>query len=836
MTDFRFALRMLARSRLLTLVVVLSLGLGIGANTAIFSFLHQIVLRSLPVQHPEELVMLKSPGQFKSGRSAANNAGGIESIFSYKVFRGLEKQPQGVTGVAGFRLLGANLAFASQTVDGQVMTVSGQYFRVLGVQPLMGRLISPEDDVHGAGRPVAVLSHRYWQNRLGGRPEVLNQPVRVNGQVFTVVGVTPRGFTGTTFGDQPDVFVPLSFKPLMTPGWDGTDRWNDYWLYLVARLKPGVTRARAEAALNSPYRGLVEEQAAANKDDFPIPGDLERFRKSSLSLVEGHRGQSTARDQTRVPLLILMASTVLVLLIAVANTANVLLARAAQRSRELAIRTALGAGRWRLVRQSLTEALLLAMAGGAAGLLFASWTVHFLVLTLSRDGVATEDLSAGLQWPVLLFALGVSILTGLLCGLYPALQASRGSVSGVLKDQSGQSSGNLGAARIRKLLVAVQVTVSALLLIPTGLFVKSLSNLLHVDLGLETTNLVTFQIAPALNGYKPAESRALFVRAEEELAAIPGVRGVTSAMVPLLANDNWGQTLTVEGYSRDPKADTDSMFNMIGERFFGKLGIPLINGREFTERDVQSSAKVAVVNESFARYFFGRQNPIGRKFSSGRRNVQPDTEIIGVVKNSHYAGVKQTPPRVFYTPWRQSDEAGSLAFYLRTALPPERIMPQIRRVMRQLDPNLPLVDLFTLDDQIRRNILSDRIVLQLSAAFATLATLLAMLGLYGVMAYSVTRRTREIGIRVALGASTGSIRRLVFRELLVILVGGLVVGVPAAIALARLTESQLFGVKSFDIAVIATATAALTAAALAAGYLPVRRATRVNPVSALRQE
>jgi predicted permease len=828
---------MLVRARLLTLVVIFSLGLGIGANTAIFSFLHQIVLRSLPVERPQELVLLKSPSDFKSGRSSTNNAGDQDSIFSYRVFRGLEKRPQGVAGVAAFRMFGANLAFRSQTVAGSVMVVSGRYFSVLGVTPWMGRLIEPEDDVHGAGRPVAVLSHAYWQNRLGARPEVLNQPLRVNGQVLTVVGVAPRGFTGTTFGDQPDVMVPLSFKPTMTPGWDGTDRWDDYWLYLVARLEPGTTRARAEAALNGVYRGLVEEQAAATQADWPVPGDLERFRQSKLSLVEGRQGQSSARDSARVPLLILMASTVLVLLIAVANTANVLLARAAERRKEMAIRTALGASRGRLVRQVLAEALLLALAGGATGLLFAWWTVRFMALGMSRDGSSMPaDLSARLEWPVLLFALGVSLVSGVLCGLYPAWQAARGSVAGVLKDQSGRASGNLGAARIRKTLVAVQVTVSAMLLVPTGLFLKSLSNLLRVDLGLDTGNLITFSLAPELNGYKPAESRALFVRAEEALAAIPGVRSVTSATVPLIGGSNWGNTLTVEGYSRDPKADTNSMFNMAGPGYFGKLGIPLINGREFTDRDVAGGPKVAVVNERFAKYFFGNQNPIGRKFGGGRGHVTLDTEIVGVVKDSHYSDVKKTPPRVYYTPWRQSDDTGEISFYVRTALPVDRIMPQIRTVIKQLDPNLPVEDLRTLDEQIRRRIRSDRMVLELSAAFAALATILAMLGLYGVMAYSVTRRTREIGIRIALGAPLASIRGMVMRELLLILAAGLALGIPAAIALARLTESQLFGVKSFDLGVVGAAGAALAVSALLAGYLPARRATRISPVVALRDE
>jgi putative ABC transport system permease protein len=832
MSDFRFALRILARSPLLTGVVILSLGLGVGANTAIFSFLHQIVLRSLPVEKPEELVMLTTPREFKTGRSSTDSAGGMDSVFSYRSFRGLEHQAQGVKGVAASRLLFANLAYRNQTVDGYALVVSGRYFELLGVKTWMGRPITPEDDVHGNGRPVVVLSHGYWQNRLGGQP-VMNQPLRVNGHVFTVVGVAPKGFTGTTLGDQPDVFVPLCFKPLMTPSWNGTERWDEYWLYLFARLQPGVRREQAEAALNMVYRGLVEEQANSTQKDW-LPDQLARFLKSKLSLIEGSQGQSEYRKGARTPILLLMASTALVLLIAIANTANVLLARAAQRRRELAIRTALGGGRARLMKQVLTEAVLLALAGGAAGLLFASWTIRSLALALN-DGTIPEDVTTRIEWPVLAFALGISAVSGLLCGAYPAWEAARSSAAEALKDQSGNVSGTLRAARVRKALVCMQVMISALLLIPTGLFLKSLVNLTSVDLGINQENLITFRISPELNGYKPAQSRALFERAEEQLAALPGVRNVSTAFVPLIAGSNWGDRLTVEGYSRDPKADRNSLFNTVGAGFFGKMGVPLINGREFTERDTTAGPKVAIVNENFARHFFQNSNPIGRKFAMGGGDTL-DIEIVGVVKDTHYANVKQKPPRLFYTPWRQSGDIGAISFYVRTSLAPEQMMTQVQRVMRTLDPDLPLEGLRTFEEQVGKSLKTDRIVMQLSLAFSMVATLLAMLGLYGVMAYSVTRRTREIGIRIAMGASTVSIRGMVMRELLVILAIGLVLGIPSAVALARLAQSQLFGVKSFDAVVVAGAALALSAAALAAGYLPARRATRVNPITDLRYE
>jgi predicted permease len=830
MARIRYALRSLAKSPLLSIVVVLSLGLGIGANTAIFSLLHQLVLRSLPVQKPEELVLVTAPGDFKSGRSSSDDSGGMDHIFSYPVLRALEKNSQALAGLAGFRHMGANLSFAKQTISGGFSLVSGHYFPMLGVRPLMGRTIEPEDDgAPGAGNPVAVLGYGYWHDKLGGRSEILNQPLRVNGQLFTVVGVLPKDFTGTTIGQEPDAYVPMSFKPLLTPNWNGTDRYDDYWIYLVGRLKPGTTREQAAASLNSTYRGIVEEHAKTLK--WRDPKRIERYRESKLSLVEGKHGSTGNREERRTPLLILMAATAMVLLIAMANAANLLLARSAQRKRELAIRAAMGAGRGELMGQLLTEALLLASAGGLAGVFLGQATLHLLISKISGDETV-YFVTSDLEWPVLLFALGLSMLTGLLFGLYPAWDGSRASVALTLKDESGQSSATAGTARIRKALVCAQVTISAVLLIPTGLFMKSLVNLLHVDLGMNTENVIGFGISPSLNGYKPEQCRALFERAEAELAAIPGVRSVASALVPLIAGSNWGNDVRVEGASAAVNNGGNARFNEIGPGFFGKMGVPLIAGREFNESDGLTQ-KVAIVNQTFVKSFMEGRNPIGLKLAT---DGTFDTEIVGVVKDSHYSGVKQTPPKLYYIPWRQDRRINGLSFYVRSAIPTDQMFQQVRRVMRGIDSDLPLENLRTLDQQVRRNIRNDQIVLQLAAAFAILATALAMLGLYGVMAHTVTRRTREIGIRIALGAEPGRIRGMVLRESMWILGIGLVTGVPAALFLTRLTESQLFGVKTNDAVVIMTAVAALVVTAVAAAYLPARRASRVNPLNALRYE
>ena len=830
MSRIRYALRSLAKAPLLSLVVVLSLGLGIGANTAIFSLLHQVVLSSLPVEKPQELVLIASPGDLKSGRGSTNDSGNMDYIFSYPFFRDLEKQAQAVSGLAGFRDLGANLAFRNQTVAGSLQVVSGGYFPLLGVKPLVGRTIALEDDRHGGGNAVAVLGYGYWHDKLGGQLDALNQPIRINGQIFTIVGVAPKGFNGTTLGNDPDAYVPLSFKPFLTPNWNGTDRYDDYWLYLLARLKPGTSRAQAAAALSGPYLAMGEE--LAKKQHWKEP-KLKRFRQSKLTLRDGQQGNSSMRDESRTPLLILMCATALVLLIAMANAANLLLARSAQRRKELAIRAAMGARRGELMWQLLTEALLLAFAGGVAGILLGAATLKLLLYQVSGDS-PTYSLTSQLEWPVLLFAVGVSIATGLLFGLYPSWEAARASLGGTLKDESGQASSTRGTARVRKSLVCAQVTISAVLLIPTGLFLKSLVNLLHVDLGIRTENVVGFEISPALNGYKAEQTRALFERVETEMAAIPGVRGVAASMVPLIAGSNWGNDVRIEGAPRDGNSDQHSMFNEIGPGYFGKMGTPLIAGREFTISDNLASPKVAIVNQQFAKSMLEGRNPIGVRFSGG--GGAPDIEIVGVVKNSHYSGVKQEPPNLYYTPWRQDKELNSMGFYVRSALPADQTIPQVRRVMASIDHDLPAENLRTLDDQIKLNIQSERLVLQLAAAFAVLATLLAMLGLYGVMAHSVTRRTREIGIRMALGAAPGRIRRMVMRELLWILGIGLVTGIPAALALSRLTQSQLYGVKAYDAVVVLGAVMALTATAIAAGYLPARRASRVSPLRALRYE
>jgi len=831
MSELRYSFRALAKTPVISLVVILSLGLGIGANTAIFSMMHQALMKSLPVEKPDELVLLTSPPDLKSGRQTSNNSGGMDSIFSYLAFRGLERNPSGVKGVAAYRLLGANIAFQGKTLNGGVSIVSGGYFPLLGVQPQIGRMLSYDDD-RGAGQPVAVLSYGYWQDRLGARNDVLNQPLRVNGQVFTVVGVAQKGFLGLTLGDEPDVYVPLVFKPAMTPGWNGTDRWNDYYLYLFARLQPGTTAPAAESALNGVYSGLMETQVKAGQ----APKDREkRYLESRLKLLPGALGQSSLRKGMETPLRILFICTGLVLLIAAGNAANLLLARAVQRGKELSIRVAMGASSMRIVKQMLGEAMMLSTAGGLAGLLIGVWILDVLIATMSTGDDQLTYFTTHLDPPVLLFTMAVVVLTGLVFGLYPAWAASRVSVAGTLKEGSNQSSASRGGVRVRKALVTAQVALSVLLLIPTGLFLKSLVNLMQVNLGIRTENLLTFRISPELNGYKPEQCLQLFQRTEESLQALPGVQNVTAAMVPIIGGSRWGNSIDVEGFPKGPNVDNHSMYNVVGAGFFGKIGVPLLKGRELTESDTEGSPKVVVVNEAWARHFSPGREAIGRRMKIGDGKTY-DAEIVGVVKDTKYAGVKDEPFRLYYVGYRQLKETGAMSFYVRSGLPVEQLSALVRRTVSGLDPNLPLEDMRTMEAQVSRNIRTDRLVLQLASAFAFLATSLAMLGLYGVMAFGVARRTREIGIRIALGAGSGKIRSLVLTEVLLMLGIGAVVGVPAALGLSRYAQTQLFGVKPFDLMVVLGALAALATAALLAGWLPARRAVRVNPVQALRYE
>jgi predicted permease len=833
MISLRLAIRTLAKSPFVTTVAVLSLALGIGANAAIFSLFDQMLLRALPVQEPQRLVNLSAPGP-KPGSQACNQAGDCEVVFSYPMFRDLEREQRSFTGIAAHRIFGANLAYASQTVDGQGMLVSGSYFPLLGIQPALGRLFGPADDQVVGGHLVAVLSYHYWTDRLGSDPAVLDKTIIVNGHPLTIIGVAPRGFYGTTLGARPAVFVPISMRGFMERGFEGFDNRRAYWAYLFARLKPGVSLEQASAELNTIYHGIVNDVEAPLQSGLSEP-TMERFRAKQIILEEGRRGQSSMHGEVSTPLVLLFAITAVVLLIACANIANLLLVQGANRSHEMAVRGSLGASRRRLVSQLLTDSFVLAVLGGAASLLVARWTLHVIASILPAE--ATDMLAFGLRPSVVAFAALVSIGTGFLFGMYPALHSTRPDLMTLVRAGSGQPSGARTAARFRSSLVTAQIALSMALLVAAGFFIKSLANVSRVDLGLNVDNVIAFGVSPQLNGYEPEASQALFARMEEELGAIPGVTAVSAAMIPVLTGSNWGTDVSVEGFESGPDIDDNARFNIIAPGYFNTLGIPLLAGREFTQSDALGTPKVAVVNEAFARKFgLDVRETVGKWMSRRPGTTELDIEIVGLIGDAKYSEVKQETPPLFFTPYRQHESVGNMTFYIRTSLEPRSVMRAIPQVVKGLDANLPVEDLKTLEQQVRENVVLDRLISTLSAAFAILATALAAIGLYGVLAYTVAQRTREIGLRMALGADRRRIRRMVLWQVgRMTLIGG-VLGIVAGLLLGRASQSLLFGLEGNDPLVVATVAAMLTGVALGAGYLPALRASRVDPMRALRYE
>jgi putative ABC transport system permease protein len=829
----KLAFRRLFKTPFVTSVAIISLALGIGANAAIFSLFDQTLLRPLPAQDPDRLVNLSAPGP-KHGSQSCGQAGECEDVFSYPMFKDLERGQTVFTGIAAHVGFGANLSYQGQTRSGNGMLVSGSYFPVLGLRPAIGRLLDYNDDRNISGHFVTVLSHAYWTTRLGGSPEVLNQSIIVNGQSMTVVGVAPRGFNSTTLGSDPDVFVPITMRQLMSPGWKGFDNRRSYWAYLFARLKPGVAIEQARSALNGLYRPIITDVEAPLQKGMSDQ-TLAKFKTKPILLEPGPRGQSTIHREARTPLILLLSVTGIVLLIACANIANLLLARAAGRATEMAVRLSIGASRRHLLAQLMTESCVLAFLGGIAGLVVARWTLAMIGSLLPPD--ATRSFSLELSGSMLLFAAALSLGTGVLFGLFPALHSTRPDLVSTLKAQAGQPSGARAAARFRTVLVTTQIALSMALLISAGLFVRSLMNVSRVDLGLNVDNVITFGLSPELSGYDPERSRTFFIRAEEELASIPGVTSVAASMVPLLAGSNWGSSVSVEGFVKGPDTDAEARFNEVSPGYFRTLKIPLMSGREFTAADGLDAPKVAIVNEAFAKKFGLGRDAVGKRMSSeGGQNAKLDTEIIGLVQNAKYSQVKQEVPPLFFRPYRQNKRLGSLGFYIRTDSDPDQLLRAAPGVVARLDPNLPLENLKTMPQQVRENVSQDRMISTLSAAFALLATLLAAVGLYGVLAYTVAQRTREIGLRMALGARGHHVRTMVLRQVaLMVLVGG-IIGIAAAIAMGRGAGSLLYELKGYDPGVIAISAVVLIVVALGAGYIPAERASRIDPMRALRYE
>ncbi len=831
MPNLKFALRMLFKTPFVTIIAILSLALGIGANAAIFSLFDQLLVKPLPVPEPYRLVNFGAPGP-KPGSQNCSQAGDCETVFSYLMFRDLEKVQTPFTGIAAHVNFSANLSARGNTQNADGMLVSGSYFPVLGVQPRLGRLLTPEDDRVVGESHVVVISYAYWQNRFGSDPDIVGQLLTVNGIAMTIVGVAPRGFEGTTLGVKPAIYAPVTMRGFSQPS-KAFDSRRNYWAYLFARLKPGVSIEQARTAMATPYHTIVNDVEAPLQKGMS-PQTMTRFQAKPIVLEPGARGQSSIIQSAKVPMLMLMSVTAFVLLIACANIANLLLARGASRAGEMAVRLSIGAGRGQLVRQLLGESLLLAIFGGIGGIAVAQWTLNLMATLLPTE--ATDAVSLTIDPTVMIFAGALAIGTGVLFGLFPAMHSTRPDLISSLKGQSGQPSGARAAARFRTVLATSQIMLSMALLIAAGLFTKSLLNVSRVDLGLHADNIIVFHVSPALNGYKPEQTRQLLERAEDELGALPGVTGVTNSTVPLLAGSNWGSDVAVQDYPAGPDTDMNARFNEVGPGYFATLGIPLIAGREFTRADAAGAPQVVIVNEAFAKKFNLGPNPVGKRMSHSNSTSGLNMEIVGLAHNAKYSDVKREIPPIFFTPYRQDENIGSISFFVRTAGDPEPLLSVIPKTIARLDANLPVENLRTLPEQIRENVFLDRFISVLSAAFACLATLLAAIGLYGVLAYTVSQRTREIGLRMALGAAPARVRAMVLRQVGIMTAIGGVIGLAIAIGLGRLAQSLLFQLNGWDPGVLIGAAVALTVVALAAGFIPAHRASQVEPMSALRYE
>ncbi len=829
--DVKYALRSFVKSPGFSAIAVVTLALGIGANAAIFALVDRVLLRLLPVQDPQQLVLLRSPGPMQGhGWSDAD----IATSFSYPMYKDLRDQNTVFTGLLGQYPFAASVSGGGQTERAQAELVTGNYFPILGVSPAAGRILTPADDEAPGAHPVVVLSHGYWSRRFGGDRAILNKTIVVNGQPLTIVGVSRSGFTGIQPGRQTDLFVPLAMKTQMTPFWNGLDDPKDYWLQLVGRLKSGITARQAQARLQATYRPLL--QAHLSLISSWSEESRRQFVNKPLLLDAGGHGRAVMRSSAATPLLSLMGMVGLVLLIACTNLAGLLAARGAARQREYGVRLAIGASRFQLLRQSVVECLIFAVAGGGVGILVAVWTLNALLRAFPPDA-DVRQVAAQVDPRVLGFAAVLSLLAGLLFGLAPALRAARLDPARTLR---GQGRGTLSAGRevlsFRRWLVTGQVALTLVLLVASGLFVRSLVNLGRVELGLKPDAVIGFTVAPGDNGYTAERSAALGRSLTEALKTLPGVRSVSAAEVSTFTGDTSGTNVKVQGYEPKSGEDTHANTNAVGPDYFATLGIPLISGREITWQDGAGSPKVAVINETMARKLLPGRNPLGVRISFRNPKDAFDTEIVGVVANSKSAEVGEPDRPFLYTPYLQDQKLAELTFYLRSQQSPDALASSIRSEVARVDPGLPIFNLKTLRGQLDESLVTERLLVLLSAAFGGLAALLAALGVYGVLAFAVEQRRREIGIRIALGADPASLRRLVLSEVAGFLAIGGAIGLPAAFGLGKVVESILYGVRATDVSVFVGGAILMAAVALAAAYPPAHRASRTNAMEALRSD
>jgi len=822
LASLRYAVRNLGRHPLFTVVALVSIGLGIGANTAIFSLLDQLLLRALPAREPAQLVQLDLPGT-KRGFNFNDRA------FSYPMYRAMRDNTTAFSGLWAQFVTPVHIAGkgASQRVDS--LLVSGNYFDTLGLQPALGRLLHQTDDESQGGHPVAVVSYGFWREKLGGDLGVLDKEVLINGQKYAIVGVAPEHWRGTNLSEQPDVYLPLAMKRQITPTWDGMDSSEFYFLHVFGRLNKGVTAEQAKPEVDAILAPVLIDELAKLK------GLSEKRAVSFLSkrivLYPAVRGNLSDRETIATATWTLMALVGVVLLIACANVANLLLARGSSRKKEIAIRLALGASRGQLVRQLLVESMVLAGLGGLLGLLFSDWILAGII-TL-QTGI---DFRSAFDWRTLLFTGALTFSAGILFGLLPAMQATKANVAPTIKDQAGSLVG--GNVWLRKALVVGQISLSVILLAAAGLFTKTLFELRQASPGFRSAELITFSLDPSLNGYNRVASEQLHSQIQNDLGRLPSVRNISLASSAILDNSILQRTISVPGYAAQEGEDMNPRINELAPGFFKTLEIPVLLGREFNPADSNSAPKVAIVNEAFARHYFKGANPIGRVVRLGGRDHPPDMMIVGMVANSKHANPREDAAqfRFLYLPMAQAEDVAQMHYYVRTTDDSMAVAKDIQGIVRRRDPNLPIVALRTVREQIDRTLAMERLISTLCSSFGLVATLLASIGLYGVMAFHVAQRTREIGIRMALGASRTVVLAMILREVAGMAALGVLIGVLAALGLGQLVKSLLFPTQPADPVVLSAAALLLAAVALAAGWIPARRASGIDPMHALRYE
>ncbi|HXB74211.1 MAG TPA: ABC transporter permease [Candidatus Acidoferrales bacterium] len=846
--DLRYAVRMIGKNPAFTLLAALSLALGIGANTAIYSFMDAILMRALPVQHPEALALVqyhtKDFPAIAHGFSGSNfrdpNRGLVSGNIPFPAYEALRASNTVFSGMFGFTNAGRQLTMLvrGEGAVAQAEYVTGEFFPSMGVRGAAGRLLDATDDRLG-GAPVAVVSYHYATRRFGEIGKAVGQPVLLNNVPFTIVGVTEPEFLGMYPGTATDLYLPMRSNAALEarPGFDTNARYidkNNYWVQVIGRLRPGVTLAQAQAALAPVFDGFIRGTASNDKERADLP---------QFYLQEAAGGMDFLRRRYAKPLYVLMTMVGLILAIACANIANLLLARAAGRRREMAVRLSLGAGRARVIRQLLTESLLLALIGGVLGIYVGQWGIRILSVLIA-NGQETFVLNASLNWHVLAVTIAAALGTGLLFGLAPALQASGVDLTPALKQARGgetlgrTGAGGTGTAHLRgwfraglsRVLVVSQIAISLLLLVAAGLFVRSLSNLHAIATGFNQDRLLLFSVNAWQAGYRDTALTRFYETLHERLAAVPGVRSATLSDIALLSGSASSNDIHVPGVP--PEVKRDAYMLTVGPSYFDTMQIPILLGRDFSVRDMD--ARRVLVNELFAKTNFGNDNPMGRHFSTGRGQFARDYEIAGVVKNVRYASLKRDIPPTVYRPC--CDGVRGITYAVRTAGDPLSAAASARELVRQADSRIPITNVTTQERVIEQGVGQERTFATLCTGFALLAMAIAGVGLYGTMAYNVSRRTGEIGIRMALGAQRGRVVWMVQREVLVLAAAGLAIGIPVAYSAATLVETFLFGIKARDAITLTVASALLLVAAIAAGYGPARRASRIDPMMALRDD